>query len=222
MIVDSVRKWLVRSLLGTVAVCSLLGNQGFAADYGDRPPGSTQKFFKGKFWPPFPRPEGKEASCWTQYHYAHYWPYPHTCEDTSSVRNAQNIQVSNGWVEGTTLFAHHFNAETNQLNSAGVAHLEYILFRVPAQYRTAFIQNSGSAQSDQLRVANVQAAASNLLGDNSLPPIALRRARSYGASAAEVDMMSRKWISGTPTPRLPSAGASGASPAAASGGSSMD
>ncbi len=209
------RKLLACGLLGTAAVVSLLGNLGFAGDHGERPVGASQKEFKGKLWPPFPRPVGKEAGFWQQYHYAHYWPYPHSCEDQSSVRAALNLQVSNGWVEGTTLFNYHFHPETHQLNSAGLSHLEYILFRVPGQYRTAFVQMSGSAQSDQRRVANVQSAASSLLNDGNLPPIALRRGKAYGAPAGEVDMISRKYISSTPNPRLPAAGAGGAAPAAA-------
>ncbi len=218
MILGYWRKPLVCGLLGMAAVVSLLGHPGFAGDPGDRPVGSNQKEFKGKLWPPFPRPEGKMAGFWQQYHYAHYWPYPHSCEDQSSVRAALNLQASNGWIEGTTLFNHHFNTDTNQLNSAGLAHLEYILFRVPGQYRTAFVQMSGSAQGDQARVANVQASASSLLNDGNLPPIALRRGRAYGTSATEVDMISRQFISSTPKPRL-SMGSSGAAaaPAASSG-----
>lgn len=210
------RKRLMHGLLATAAMASLLGNLGYAVDKSDRPPGGSQTEYKGKLWPPFPRPQGKEAGFIGQYHYAHYWPYPHSCEDQSSVRAALNIQASNGWVEGTTLYSYHFNPQTNQLNSAGQAHLEYILFRVPAQYRTAFVQRSGSVQDDQLRVANVQTVASGMLNDGNLPPIALRRGKAYGASAGEVDMISRKFSSSTPNPRLPSAGASGGSSAASS------
>jgi hypothetical protein len=209
MFLDIWRKRLASGILGTVTLCAAFGNSAFADDWNDRPVGSTQIEFRGKLWPPFPRPVGKEARCIDQYHYTHYWPYPQNCEDRSSVRTVLNYQAANGWVEATTLFNFHFTPDTHQLNSAGVAHLEYILFRVPTQYRTAFIQNSGSMQSDQIRVANVQAAASSLLNDGSLPPIALRRARSYGASAAEVDMIGRKYILGTPTPRLPAPAAAG-------------
>lgn len=219
MIIGNWRKRVAAGLLGTAAVVSLIGNVAFAADWSERPPGGRQIEFKGKLWPPFPRPTGKEAKCLHQYHYAHYWPYPHSCEDISSVRAALNVQASNGWVEATTLFNHHFNADTNQLNSAGIAHLEYVLFRVPGQYRSAFVQMTNSPQSDQMRVANVQAAASSLLNDSNLPPIALRRARSYGTSAAEVDMISRQYMSSTPVPRLGTTSATGGGGASASSSS---
>jgi hypothetical protein len=99
--------------------------------------------------------------------------------------------------------------------------LEYILFRVPGQYRSAFVQMSNSPQNDQQRVANVQAAASTLLNDGNLPPITLRRARAYGTPAAEIDMISRQYISSTPVPRLATSGsASGASAGSSGGGGS--
>lgn len=219
MVLGHWRKHVACGMLGMTALVNLFSHQGFAADYSERPVGGSQKEFRGKLWPPFPRPVGKEAGFFQQYHYAHYWPYPHSCEDQGSVRAALNMQASNGWVENTTLFAHHFNPDTNQLNSAGMAHLEYILFRVPGQYRTAFVQMSGSAQNDQQRVANVQASAGHL-SDGNLPPIALRRARAYGAPAAEVDVITRQYISSTPKPRLSaaSAGAGQSAPAASGGG----
>jgi hypothetical protein len=214
--------WLSRTkscLLGVATIVSLAGNLALAGDDIERPPGDRQIQHRGKLWPPFPRPVGKPARLVDQYHYTHYWPYPHTCEDKSSVRAALDLQASNGWIEGTTLFNYHFDKETNQLNSAGIAHLEYILFRVPGQHRAAFIQMSSSAQSDQVRVSSVQAAAGELLQDGNLPPIALRRARAYGANAQEIDMISRKFIGSTPTPRLGgNAGASAGGGATGLGG----
>lgn len=215
-------KWSMRvqaCLWSVAAITSFSVGLAVADDLEPRPPGGRQIEYKGKLWPPFPRPVGKEARHVDQYHYTHYWPHPQNCEDRSSVRAVMNIQAANGWVEATTLFNYHFDPETHALNSSGVAHLEYILFRVPAQYRTAFVQRARTAQADQLRVASVQAAASDILQDGSLPPIALRRARAYGTSAEEVDMISRKFIAGTPTPRLGGgAGAGGAGSAASGGG----
>ena len=210
-------------LLGVATFVCLAGSLAFAYDQVERPPGDRQFERCGKLWPPFARPVGKPARCVDQYHYTKYWPYPHTCEDRNSIRNAMSLQATNGWVEGTTLFSYHFTKETNQLNSAGIAHLEYILFRVPGQHRAAFIQMTNSAQADQARVTNVQAAASNMLQDASLPPIALRRARSYGANAEEIDMISRKFLSGTPVPRLNgNAGSSTGAGATGSGGGSQN
>ncbi len=205
MLIDFTGNWSSRTrscLWGLATFVSLSGGLAFGLDHAEGPPGDRQVEKCGKLWPPFPRPVGKKARCVDQFHYTHYWPYPHTCEDQSSVRAALNMQATNGWVEGTTLFNYHFTKETNQLNSAGMAHLEYILFRVPSQHRAAFVQMSNSAQADQARVASVQAAASGMLQDASLPPIALRRARAYGANAEEIDMISRKFLAGTPTPRL--------------------
>jgi len=204
-------------IAGTVVVCALASGECSAKDYGDTSPGSRQIEYKGKFWPPFPRPAGKEAKGIHQYHYAHYWPHPQNCEDRSSVHNAMNLQVANGWVDATTLYHYHFDSETGQLNSAGQAQLEYILFRAPAQRRSIYIQISPSAQMDQIRLASVQNSSGAMLQSGSLPPISMRRARAYGTSAEEVDVMSRKYISGAPTPRLPVGGATSGGGAGAGG-----
>lgn len=204
-------------IIGTVATCSLLSSLCLAKDddSASRPPGSRQFEYKGKLWPPFPRPTGKEPKFIQQYHYTHYWPHPQSCEDQSSVRNALSMQVANGWVEGTTLFNYHFDPETEQLNTAGMAHLEYILFRVPAQRRSVFIQISASAQTDQARLTSVQNSMGSMLQNNNLPPVAMRRTRAYGTSAEEVDLISRKYLSGAPSPRLSVSGASGGAAGAA-------
>jgi hypothetical protein len=208
------------SIVGTVAFCSLASGVCQAQDdSADRTPGSRQIEYKGKLWPPYPRPRGKEPKAIHQYHYAHYWPYPQICEDRSAVNNALNLQAANGWVEATTLFSYHFDPETEQLNSAGIAHLEYILFRVPSQRRSVFIQISPTIQSDQAHLASVQTSVNTLLQGNSVPPIALRRARAYGTSAEEVDIITRKYIGGAPTPRLSvSGGGGGAAAGGAAGG----
>lgn len=196
---------------------AILGHSAFAADWSERPPGGRQILYKGKLWPPYPRPTGKEAKFLHQYHYAHYWPHPQNCEDRGNVRAALNSQVANGWIDATTLYEYHFDKTTNQLNSAGMAHLEYILYRVPSIHRSAFVQMSESPQVDQIRLANVQTSASTILQGDPLPSMALRRARAYGTSAQEIDMISRNYLSGTPTPRLPVSSGSGGGGAAAGG-----
>jgi hypothetical protein len=195
-------------VIAVAALSSLAGSLCLAADYGrDQTPGARQIEYKGKLWPPFYRPPGKEAKFVHQYHYAHYWPYPQNCEDRSSVSNALNMQMANGWIEATTLFSYHFDPETHELNSSGLAHLEYILFRVPPQRRSVFVQLAPTPQVDQAHLASVQESVAGLLQNNSVPPIALRRARAYGTSAEEVDLMSRKYMGVAPVPRLPISGA---------------
>lgn len=207
-------------LMGAIAVCSLAGSACFAGDGLDGPPGSRQVEYKGKLYPPFGRPTGKEAKWSTQYHYGHYWPYPQNCEDRLSVHNALNAQMNNGWIEATTLFSYHFDPETEQLNTSGQAQLEYILFRTPVQRRQIYVQISPSAQADQARLTSVQTAAGAMLPNGGIPSISMRRARAYGTSAEEVDLISRRYMGGAPTPRLPITGAAAGSGGAGGGGSS--
>jgi len=210
-------------VIASVVVCSLAGSVCHAG--GGMPndaPGGRQTEYKGRFWPPFPRPVGKEAKWIHQYHYAHYWPYPQNCEDRVSVTNALNLQAANGWADATTLYHYHFDPETSQLNSSGMAHLEYILFRTPVHRRTVFVQMSPSVQIDQTRLASVQNVAGVLSQNAGIPEIALRRARAYGTSAEEIDVMSRRYIGSAPAPRLPVGGATSGGAAGSSGSKSSN
>ena len=168
----------------------------------DRTPGVRQRWWKGKPFPPQPRPTGPEASFSDQYHYTHYWPYPLNCQDRAAVHDTVDLQVANGWVTETTLHDYHFDPETNVLNESGMRHLRWIMMSAPDKHRTAFVATTGSFPTNQARLLSVQAAATELGGGEAVPPILLRNAVPYGTSAQQVDLIQRQWMSSTPQPRI--------------------
>lgn len=193
-------------LLGILCAVSTLtaGWRSYEAQQEDFP-GSTQKERKGLLWPPYPRPTGKEANFYRQYHYNKYWPHPHTCEDRAAVRNAMAQQRQEGWISETTLYDLHFDSATQQLNSSGIAHLKWILFETPHQYRTVHVAGGAVPEINQVRVTQVQQTASELLGAGSegVPPVVIRKfARPSLTPAQDIDLLRRSWISGMPSPRL--------------------
>ena len=53
------------------------GSDQWWAEKAALPVGTRQKCWKGKLWPPYPRPTGPKQQFTHLYHAAHYWPYPY-------------------------------------------------------------------------------------------------------------------------------------------------
>jgi len=172
------------------------------AERAARPVGSRQKYKFGELWPPYPRPTGPKQHFWNRYHHAHYWPYPYQCEDRAYVRDVMDRQMHNGWADQTTLYAYHFEKDTNKLTEAGLMHLRWILTHAPESRRTVFVQSANESIESQERLANVQYAASQMAGDDNLPPTMLRLAPTYGRPAREEDMKYRAYIGSILPPRI--------------------
>ena len=172
------------------------------AERAARPVGSRQKYKFGELWPPYPRPTGPKQHFWNRYHHAHYWPYPYQCQDRAYVRDVMDRQMHNGWADQTTLYAYHFEKDTNKLTEAGLMHLRWILTHAPESRRTVFVQSANESIESQERLANVQYAASQMTGDDNLPPTMLRLAPAYGRPAREEDMKYRAYIGSILPPRI--------------------
>jgi hypothetical protein len=168
----------------------------------DSPPGSRMKCHAGKIWPDVARPCGPSEPCIHRYHTAHYWPNPYRWQDRGSVRAYLEAQRSAGWMTATTLYESHFDEVTNELNQAGLLHLKWIMIHAPVSRRTTYVQAADSASVNQIRLASVQTAATDLLGNHGCP-VMLRVCQQYGAPAQEVDLVRRAYLASWPTPRIP-------------------
>lgn len=181
---------------------------------GAGPVGARQYYSKGRLWPPYPRPTGEQLSWCQRYHASHYWPWPYNCEDRAYIYEVANRQVSNGWKDECTLLDYHFD-EKNTLNQPGQLHLRWLLENVPAQHRTAWVQNGANEEASQLRLASVQMVANELVGSENAPHIELRSTTPTGRPALEIDSIRRKEITGIRNPQItytpPTAGSGGGS-----------
>jgi hypothetical protein len=152
------------------------------------PIGQRQKFKFGKVWPVSPRPIGDKAPLIHQYHHNQYWPYPYVDADEASALQFSQIQIMNGWEEATTLYDYHFDQETQQLNSAGREHLYYIVSRVPAEFRTAYVQASlRDPAITSTRVQAVETELAAVLGNSQSLAILPRVTTPVGTPAADVN-----------------------------------
>jgi hypothetical protein len=167
-----------------------------------RPVGARQKCKKGKLWPPFARPDGPKQQFCHRYHAAHYWPYPHICDDRQYVRNFSELQCSNGWMEGTTLFDYHFEEDELTLNHSGENHLRWILVHAPVHRRAVWVQASFNREISDDRLAAVQDRVAELVGEGEIPPVMLRITSAAGRPAEEIDLIRRAELNSTPEPRI--------------------
>lgn len=151
------------------------------------PVGERQDYKAGKVWPPVPRVAGDPLPWIHRYHAAHYWPHPYNEMDRMSVHGIVHAHVTTGWQAACTLYDYHFDLESQSLNSAGRAHLQWILVNVPADHRQAFIASSDNADLNAQRLAQVESAVSGMIGQDHSMPIVLRMATPHGRPASEVD-----------------------------------
>ena len=184
------------------------------------PVGSRRRYFKGKNWPPFPRPEGVSMLPGHRYHASHYWPYPYACHDRQSVREYISAGEDAGWMSMTTLYDYHFDRDNHALNRAGLIQLNWILRNAAEHRKIVYVQTAGNQGATQFRLVNVQNELIEVLGAGNLPPIVPRVTTPLGRPALAVDAIQRGDRSSQPAPRIsPAIGGSGGS-SGGSGGSS--
>ena len=208
------------TMLLLAPTAAFAGNRDSTAkdlEKASRPPGTRQIEWKGKLWPPDPRPTGKPQTYIHRYHFAHYWPHPFDCEDKASVRAISNRQLTNGWVEATTLFDYHFDDDA-ELNHSGRLQLRWILENAPAQYRYAFVQAAENTTMSQRRMDSVQKQAAEIVGDAQVPSIMLRVTSPFGRSAEEIVNIRKAELQTQPEPRVPFRSLSGMGGGSSSGG----
>ena len=181
-------------------------NDAWYAAHAHLPPGERQHMKKGKPWLAEPRPCGiPEQPFWHKYHTNKTWPHPYNCADRGAVRTTMCAHVDRGWMNMTTLHAHHFDAETHELNGAGRRQLMQILHDVPREYRTAYVA-AYDRPTAEARMASVKSQIMDLAGPAEQVAVLPRATMAYGRPATEVDFIHRSALQSMPAPVLGSGG----------------
>lgn len=160
-------------------------------------------------WPPEPRPVGKPLPWIHRFYASHYWPYPYTAMDQADVNLVSNLQIANGWQSLTTFYPYHFDEQTNELNSAGLQHLHWLLQNVPVEHRQAFLAMSPDSLINDRRMSSMHSSVERLVGDARSLPIALRASTQIGRPASEIDNIFKQRIENMDSPVIPFAAATG-------------
>jgi hypothetical protein len=171
------------------------------------PYGQRQVYRYGKVWPPEPRAVGPNQTCVHRFHAAHYWPYPYTAMDQADVNLASDLQIGNGWLSLCTFYPYHFDPVTNELNSSGLKHLQWLLSSVPLEQRQAFVAMSNDRSLNDRRMSSVQESVATMLGDAQSLPVALRVSSQIGRPASEIDAIFKQRLENMDSPVIPFAAA---------------
>jgi hypothetical protein len=150
-------------------------------------PAIVQHYKYGKAWPPFPRPTGPAPTFHQRLHAAIYWPYPYNVQDQAMTEDMIDAQQVNGWKNATTLYSYHFNPETNELNSAGLEQLTWIVSSAPDRYKAAYVAAIANPEKNDARMQSVQNNLSYLTGNDMSIPVSLRISSPIGRPAFEVE-----------------------------------
>ncbi|MEM7477020.1 MAG: hypothetical protein AAF483_18710 [Planctomycetota bacterium] len=146
---------------------------------------------------------------WYTYYRNKHWPKPFTAMDTSAVMTHFEVQRNNGWKLHNTLGATMFDPSTNDLNAAGVAHVDWIVRKAPKDRRVVFVYKGEDSTQTAQRIESTQIAISRIIPTGSLPPIYLTNTDAPMASGAYQTAVTRAIEANMPAPSLPPASGSG-------------
>jgi hypothetical protein len=189
--------------------CFEPGSDEWWAEKALLPPGERQKCKKGKIWPARPRSTEPRQQFSHTYYSEHYWPLPYVCQDRAAVRDVMDMQVSLGWQQETTVYDRHFDMASGSLTRAGELHLERIVYVVPPERRSVYVQSTHDAGLDAARMEIVQAAVDSISNGSTDVPVSLRECQELSRAASEVQAINAMYNTSIPSPRLASAGATG-------------
>jgi hypothetical protein len=145
----------------------------------------------------------------TDYRRTTEWPYPFKCADQMAVRAPFEIMKDNGWRRENTLGHEMFTFENNELTSAGVHKVKWIVTQAPIHRRTVWVLRADSEESTTARVDQVQQLVQNILPEGALPEVLVSDRPPGGISGQYLDAIDRSMRSSVPPPRLPSAPGTG-------------
>jgi hypothetical protein len=139
------------------------------------------------------------------YHANAAWPWPYPCPDRISVREPFCIMVNNGWRRQNLLGSYYFNANTNQLTTAGELRVQWIMTQAPPDRRSIFVERALDPETNTARMAVVRDYATKVSMDGQPPLITETYLMAEGRPASFVDATNVKYMQSMPAPVLPAA-----------------
>jgi hypothetical protein len=132
-----------------------------------------------------------------------WWPQPFTEMDRSSVRNAFCINADHGYRKQNTLVDQLFDAESQQLNTAGEAYVRMIVSRSQVARRDIYVVRGPSEEATVARMDSVQQAVAKLAPRGAMPSVTISDRVPALSQGSITDVIRRQYDSSTPAPRIP-------------------
>lgn len=134
------------------------------------------------------------------------WPEPFNCPEREAVRSPFVIMVANGWQQQNLLGDHYFELGSGQLTEAGQNKIRWIVNEAPVQHRTVYVQATMNNQETSARLDAVNQFLGRLAPEAGMPAVVQTNQAEHGWPAERVDLISRKFQSAMPVPKLPKSG----------------
>jgi hypothetical protein len=132
-----------------------------------------------------------------------WWPQPFTEMDRSAVRNAFCINAEHGYKKQNTLVDQLFDAESQQLNTAGEAYVRMIVTRSQVSRRDIYVVRGPSEEATVARMDSVQQAVAKLAPRGAMPSVTISDRIPALSQGSITDVIRRQYDSSTPAPRIP-------------------
>lgn len=133
------------------------------------------------------------------------WPEPFVEPDRQAVRAPFGTMVTLGWRQQNLIAAYHFGEDGVGLTEVGRHKIRWILFEVPPQHRTIYVQMADDPEVTAARLIEVQDLVVQLAPHGELPQVLQTHISPRGWPAEWVDTVGRKFNEATPAPVLPAA-----------------
>lgn len=137
------------------------------------------------------------------------WPEPFAAPDRETVRTPFKTQIAKGWMLEATLTNNHFDPKTNELNSAGVAKVKWLVRLPDANRRAVYILRGDDNAATSARFYSTNAAVGKFALQGSQPPVMVSDLAPRGWPAEGVDTIQQQFQASQPPPTLNGGGGGG-------------
>jgi len=138
----------------------------------------------------------------TDFHRMNCWPKPFEASSQSVVRNNLTAYVNRGWQLNNTLSNHMFDTATQQLTTAGMIKLRWIMTQAPLNRQMVFVLQGRTKEDTSVRLKSVKRAVAQLREQKS-DAVHLTHRQPWGGSGEYFQSVDSSYKSSIPRPRLP-------------------
>ena len=137
------------------------------------------------------------------------WPKPFACADRQLYHCIWNPMIQSGVRWNCIFTAQHFDPETNELNSSGLAKIQGIFRNSPLDQKIALVQTGGNERVVDMRLENLRNVIDQWYGPSSFVEVA--KTGEYPGSFAgnRAETINFQYGEQTPPPVIPVASGTG-------------
>ena len=139
----------------------------------------------------------------TDYRRMNCWPQPFKDANRSLVRHNLSRFADRGWQLNNTLSNHMFDTATQQLTTAGMIKLRWIMTQAPLNRQQVFVLQGRTPEETKVRIKSVKRAVLQLRSADADSRVQLTNRTPWGGSGEYFQSVDTSYKQSIPKPRLP-------------------